>query len=269
MAFFDLITKEITNRPTREAVLSKPFDLKDYEHVIRKAITATKTEELKLQANIEAAESTLNSLNTKIDKKGQELERSEQRLETMTKVRPAYMDEFEKIQRELEVLYYDYVSRFRILCHLQHQMEDMGKMDESRRNEAKLLQAGSREEGLGHGGMRMGVGDELSGSENEDDDESLLDDSLQQNAREVLSRGGKQQQWSQGAAKNGVKGKDELIMPSRMRSGRNGVMAPGVNMYGGLDDDEEESESDMLLLEGDNSDLGSEIDDEADLALSM
>jgi len=282
----------MSNRTAREAILSKPFDLKDYEHVLRKAIGAMKAEEVKLKASIESSEGTINSLNMKIEKKRQELERSEQRLETMSKVRPAYMDEYEKIQRELEVLYHDYVTRFQILCHLQHQMDEIRKNEEYSRGIQGKPQTGggSLEESFRNGDARPRTalgGDDFSGSDiEEDEDESMLDDSLQENARDLVSRGGKgiqsQQQEQQaggrppGTAKTGPSlggsggGENELVIPNRGRSSRKSPAAARLNMYGALDDeDEEESESDLLLLDGDNSDIGSEIDDEPDLLLSM
>ena len=70
--------------------------------------------------NIGSAESMLRNLQedekdleSKIEKRKSELERSEKRLSTLQSVRPAYMDEYEKLQAELQDLYAVYLQRLR------------------------------------------------------------------------------------------------------------------------------------------------------------
>ncbi len=52
-------------------------------------------------------------LQAKLDKRRSELERAERRLSTLTAVRPAYMDEYERLQGELQDLFTLYLQRFR------------------------------------------------------------------------------------------------------------------------------------------------------------
>ena len=293
MNLFDLLTKEVQLRGNRVAALNRHYDLKDFEQTVQNAISVGRTEQAKLEASIETAESNITIINTKIEKKKQELERSEQRLQTMNKVRPAYMDEFEKIQSELEQSYLAYVTRFKILCHLQHQMDEISRIDEARRAEEKLIKQDleNSEDTLLAGGFKR-----LSGSE-DDDDDSPLEDSVQQNARDFLiSRAGaiSKLQRPQGTAKNemslgGATGRpfngNEFIGDNDLLL-TDGVPGPGTNarrttarkpparhvgsMFGLEDDEEDEeetdSESDLILLDGqnpdDNSDLGTDIDEE-------
>ena len=53
------------------------------------------------------------SLEGKLDKRRTELERAEKRLSSLAVVRPAYMDEFESLQAELQQLFGVYLERFR------------------------------------------------------------------------------------------------------------------------------------------------------------
>lgn len=53
------------------------------------------------------------SLDGKLDKRRAELERAEKRLSSLAVVRPAYMDEFEGLQAELQQLFGVYLERFR------------------------------------------------------------------------------------------------------------------------------------------------------------
>merc|ERR1711959_7460 len=83
-------------------------------------------------------------------KKKQELERCKKRLSSLTSVRPAFMDEYEKMEFELEKYYEQYVSRFRNLDYLEHEMdvlnrEEQEKMEENERA-LKKMQKRLREE---------------------------------------------------------------------------------------------------------------------------
>jgi len=53
------------------------------------------------------------SLDGKLEKRRAELERAEKRLSSLAVVRPAYMDEYEVLQAELQQLFATYLERFR------------------------------------------------------------------------------------------------------------------------------------------------------------
>ena len=61
-------------------------------------------------------------LDTKIKKKQQDLERGEKRLKSLKAVRPAFMDEYERLETQLEQLYSVYLERFRNLDYLEHEL---------------------------------------------------------------------------------------------------------------------------------------------------
>eukprot|EP00798_Chlamydomonas_sp_ICE-L_P028664 gene28664-31841_t len=58
-----------------------------------------------LEGLLDELERNEKTLDSKIDKKKVELERNEKRLSTLQSVRPAYMDEYERLQGELNDLY--------------------------------------------------------------------------------------------------------------------------------------------------------------------
>ena len=58
-----------------------------------------------LETQLDELERNEKTLDSKIEKKKQELERNEKRLSTLQSVRPAYMDEYERLQMELNELY--------------------------------------------------------------------------------------------------------------------------------------------------------------------
>jgi clusterin-associated protein 1 len=59
------------------------------------------------------------NLEAKIEKKKAELERNNKRLKSLQNVRPAFMDEFEKLEGDLKKLYDVYMEKFRNLTYLE------------------------------------------------------------------------------------------------------------------------------------------------------
>lgn len=60
---------------------------------------------------------------SQIKKKQTELERNEKRLKTLQNVRPAFMDEYEKLEQELQRQYDVYMVRFRNLEYLENELD--------------------------------------------------------------------------------------------------------------------------------------------------
>ncbi len=58
------------------------------------------------------------TLAAKLKKKRAELERAQKRLESLQSVRPAFMDEYERLEKELAVEYEAYITRYRNLDFL-------------------------------------------------------------------------------------------------------------------------------------------------------
>ncbi|GMF16224.1 unnamed protein product [Phytophthora lilii] len=103
-----------------------------------------------LQENVELTERQVveldaeeKALAAKIKKAQADLERSEKRLKSLQHVRPAFMDEYEKLEKELERQYAIYCERFRNLDYLQreldlHNSREMKKLAENDRSLKKL-----------------------------------------------------------------------------------------------------------------------------------
>jgi clusterin-associated protein 1 len=92
-----------------------------------------------LQDSIASLESQLQdlvedekTLDSKIKKKQAELSRNQKRLESLQTVRPAFMDEYEKLERELSEEYEGYISRYRNLHFLEHELDEHTKVNSRR-----------------------------------------------------------------------------------------------------------------------------------------
>lgn len=75
---------------------------------------------------------TEQNLDARIERRKTELDRNQKRLHTLKKVRPAFMEEFEKLEVEFRALYDDYLQKFRYLAYLEHLYEDAAKMEQER-----------------------------------------------------------------------------------------------------------------------------------------
>merc|ERR1711870_195136 len=71
----------------------------------------------------------------KIKKKRQELDRCKKRLGSLASVRPAFMDEYEQLEQELERYYEQYVGRFRNLDYLEHEIDSLNREEKERMEE--------------------------------------------------------------------------------------------------------------------------------------
>lgn len=70
--------------------------------------------------NLEKDEKTLEE---KIKKRQLDLERVEKRMVNLINVKPAYMDEYLRLEKELERVYQIYLEKFRNLDYLENQMD--------------------------------------------------------------------------------------------------------------------------------------------------
>merc|ERR1719377_130068 len=92
------------------------------------------TEQLRgMLGNLEADEANLQQ---KIDKKKSELDRHQKRLQSLQTVRPAFMDEFERLEEELSAHYHYYLQSHRNLSYLESELEkiefsEQEKIDEN------------------------------------------------------------------------------------------------------------------------------------------
>ncbi|XP_061680677.1 clusterin-associated protein 1 homolog [Syngnathoides biaculeatus] len=136
-SLYDLLGQEVELREKRTAAIARPLEIDVTEKALKEAIrealeTVEKTKEM--LNNIVSDEA---SLDAKIERKKQELERSRKRLQTLQSVRPAFMDEYEKIEEDLQKQYEIYVAKLKNLCFLESQLEDYHHLEQERFEEAE------------------------------------------------------------------------------------------------------------------------------------
>ncbi|XP_037571186.1 clusterin-associated protein 1 [Dermacentor silvarum] len=124
---YDRLAKEAELKEIRTATLSKQLEITDIEKCLQDAIKAVVEQTSELQRRIESVASDEANLEAKIEKKKAELERNQKRLATLRAVRPAFMDEYERIEEELSQVYAAYIVKIRCLAYLEEQLEELEK----------------------------------------------------------------------------------------------------------------------------------------------
>ncbi|KAJ3210863.1 Clusterin-associated protein 1, partial [Clydaea vesicula] len=171
-SLYDLLEKELELREIRENVISKPFDMKEMEIVVNDAIRDIKEQTVSLKNSLENLGIDENSLNVKIEKKKLELDRADKRLQSLKIVRPAYMDEYERIEVELSKFYEKYMVKYRNLTFLEQQLEEHTRSEHDKFEETEIslkrMQHRLREEEMrmlrGDKEIRDTIGDEYGGN---------------------------------------------------------------------------------------------------------
>uniref|UniRef100_A0A4W3HPC7 Clusterin associated protein 1 n=1 Tax=Callorhinchus milii TaxID=7868 RepID=A0A4W3HPC7_CALMI len=129
---FDLLGKEVDLREMRTAAIARPLEINETEKALRAGIKGIMEQVQKTKELLNNVASDEANLEAKIEKKKLELERSKKRLQTLQSVRPAFMDEYEKMEEELQRHYEIYVEKFRNLCYLEQQLDDLHRMEQER-----------------------------------------------------------------------------------------------------------------------------------------
>ncbi|MBN3320099.1 CLUA1 protein, partial [Atractosteus spatula] len=176
-SLYDLLGKETELREVRTAAIARPLEINETEKALQAAVREVLHQVQKTKDMLNNVASDEVSLEAKIEKKKQELERNQKRLQTLQSVRPAFMDEYEKIEDDLQKQYEVYVEKFRNLSFLEQQLEDYHRLEQERfeetENTLRLMQNKLREEEKRL--MKSGGKDEDSDIEIPEDDGSDSD----------------------------------------------------------------------------------------------
>ncbi|MCJ8728382.1 hypothetical protein PDJAM_G00003900 [Pangasius djambal] len=149
-SLYDLLGREGVLRERRTAAIARPLEIAEVERALRVAVKDVMENVQKTKEMLNNVASDEASLEAKIEKKKQELERNQKRLQTLQSVRPAFMEEYEKIEEELQKQYETYVKKFHSLCSLEQQLEEYHRLEQERfeetENSMKMMQNKLREE---------------------------------------------------------------------------------------------------------------------------
>eukprot|EP00003_Mantamonas_plastica_P007552 TRINITY_DN1637_c0_g1_i6.p1 TRINITY_DN1637_c0_g1~~TRINITY_DN1637_c0_g1_i6.p1 ORF type:complete len:223 (+),score=97.71 TRINITY_DN1637_c0_g1_i6:421-1089(+) len=89
----------------------------------------------KVMSNMEKLTTDETSLAHRIAKKKEQLQYDENRLKNLESVRPQFMDEYERLEKDLRNQYAVYLERFRNLEYLEHELDLINKQEEDKMQE--------------------------------------------------------------------------------------------------------------------------------------
>ncbi|MFH4975134.1 hypothetical protein AB6A40_001843 [Gnathostoma spinigerum] len=134
---YDQLAKELIARDERRKALSYSQSVSEAVSAIKQAIEGIREELKKINTNLANISSDETSLDSKIERKKRELEQVQKRLAKLQSFRPQYMDEYEKYEAKLKLIYSVYVSKFRNISYLQQVMADFDNAEQQKHNEAE------------------------------------------------------------------------------------------------------------------------------------
>jgi len=118
-----------------DAVSSNMDSRSEHDHLqksIREAIENVRGNVEALEKQAEDLDADKRALEEKLAKKAREKDRNEKRLAALKNQRPAFMDEYERLEGELAEEYEVYMTRFRNLHYLEHQLDTIGRREQAR-----------------------------------------------------------------------------------------------------------------------------------------
>merc|ERR1712166_1293523 len=155
LRLYELLKKEETNSKARDEAIkllyNNQLDMETVETEIRQMSETILEDASKMKGMCDELDADEKTLREKIEKKSIDLDRCHKRLKDLENVRPAFMDEFEKLEGELAKIYGTYVEKFRNVEYLEHQLEqynqaEQEKLEESERNLRRMQKRLKEEE---------------------------------------------------------------------------------------------------------------------------
>ncbi|KAK7870570.1 hypothetical protein R5R35_009079 [Gryllus longicercus] len=148
---YDLLGREVEMREIRMARVNRQLEITEVESALHQSMDIIRSEIRRLQEMTQNVAATEASLDNKIEKKKLELDRNQKRLQTLKKVRPAFLEELERLEAELRGLYGAYLTRLRCLAYLDQQQEaaeaaEQERMAERQAATRRLLEAMRQDE---------------------------------------------------------------------------------------------------------------------------
>ena len=135
---YELLGTHVEAKEAAARALGKNYDIDDMGRQLREMEGAVSEQTAQMEQMLGNVQQDEANLQSKIDKKKTELDRWQKRLQSLQTVRPAFMDEFERLEEELSAHYHYYLQNHRNLAYLESELEkiefaEQEKMDENDR----------------------------------------------------------------------------------------------------------------------------------------
>merc|ERR1719440_1140860 len=149
---FELLDSHAEGKEKTAKALGKHFDVDFLQQQLHRMVENVNEQTSQMDRMLGNLGGDEQNLQLKIDKKKTELERHEKRLQSLQTVRPAFMDEYERLEQELAAQYAMYVQSWRNLSFLDGELDNLNAQEQDRIAEndrqLKQMQRRLREEEL-------------------------------------------------------------------------------------------------------------------------
>jgi len=139
---YDLLGSEIELREDRNRALSfldaisntmaSTNEHQFMERKIKDLISSSSDQMETMKRQVSELAQDQKALKARLAKKQQDLNRNEKRLKSLSTVRPAFMDEYERHEQELQHKYQIYLQKFRNLDYLEHELKLLNEVEHTR-----------------------------------------------------------------------------------------------------------------------------------------
>ncbi|KFU86375.1 Clusterin-associated protein 1, partial [Chaetura pelagica] len=230
-SLYDLLGKEVELREARRESIARPLEINEAEKGMKIAIDCVLEQVQKTKDMLNNVALDESYLEARIEKQKLELERSQKRLQILQSVRPAFMDEYEKIEEQLQKQYSTYLEKFRNLTYMEQLLDDQRQteqeMFEESANMLRLMQNRLREEEQQH----------LLKSGNSDDSDIEIQEDEGSNSEVEDKRNTKQH-----------------VAMETLLQGKAGTRVVGTMQGGDTEEDEDSGDSEIDLDEDEEED---------------
>jgi len=120
---FDQLEKELMIRDTRARVLSTMPPLDEVEKSVLAAVDGAATRLETLTRELDKLNNDEDTLRSKIKQRKHELERQSKRLMSVQTIRPAFMEEYEVLESELQQLFKVHFQHYRNVDFYEHELQ--------------------------------------------------------------------------------------------------------------------------------------------------
>lgn len=125
LEFLDSISRNLGSNTEQEYI----------EKCVRELVGSQGNQMSQMTEMIENLKNDERELENKIQRRATELERSDKRLKGIEQVRPEFMDEYEKLEQEIDKFYNMYIEKFRNLDYLEHQLDTYNQKEIEKKKE--------------------------------------------------------------------------------------------------------------------------------------
>ena len=132
---YDQLEKELMVRESRTKILSTMPPLDDVEKNVISAVDGAASRLEQLTKELDRLNSDEDTLRSKIKQRKHELERQSKRLMSVQTIRPAFMEEYESLEQELQELFKIHFQHYRNVDFYEHELQKAAEKQKLKRAE--------------------------------------------------------------------------------------------------------------------------------------